>query len=66
MTHEILSMLPDELRLAYLDQEISVLSRRIRADRRRASTATLQSAMLGMIELLRDSKFSLIRKLTLK
>jgi len=62
----VAQMLPDELRLAYLDQEISVLSRRIRADRRRASTATLQSAMLGMIELLRDSKFSLIRKLTLK
>jgi hypothetical protein len=62
MNRDIRSMLPDEVRLAYLDQEVDALSLRLRDERHKASTARLQSAMLGMIELLRDRKFSLLLK----
>ena len=64
MNRDIRAMLQDEVRLAHLDQEVEAFSRRLHDDRRRASLATLESAMLGMIELLRDSKFRLIHTLT--
>jgi hypothetical protein len=57
-------MTSDEVRLAYLDQEVDALDRQLREERRKAGVSTLMSAMLGMSELLRDKKFGVLFELT--
>jgi hypothetical protein len=54
----------EEARTLYLDQEIDALDRRVSDDARKSGVLTLQSAYLGLKELLRDRRFALVMELT--